>query len=48
MKFLSSLKGKSASEEFPLLPLRELVLFPHTIVPIFITYQSGISALETP
>jgi ATP-dependent Lon protease len=46
MKFLSSLKGKTASEEFPLLPLRELVLFPHTIVPIFITYKSGITALE--
>ncbi|MDR0597197.1 MAG: endopeptidase La [Treponema sp.] len=46
MKFLSSLKGKNASEEFPLLPLRELVLFPHTIVPIFITYKSGITALE--
>ena len=47
MKFLSPLKGKNASEEFPLLPLRELVLFPHTIVPIFITYKSGITALET-
>jgi ATP-dependent Lon protease len=46
MKFLSSLKGKSKAEEFPLLPLRELVLFPHTIAPIFITYKSGISALE--
>jgi ATP-dependent Lon protease len=46
MKFLSPLKGKNASEEFPLLPLRELVLFPHTIVPIFITYKSGITALE--
>jgi ATP-dependent Lon protease len=44
MKFLSSLKGKS--EEFPLLPLRDLVLFPHTIAPIFITYKSGIAALE--
>jgi ATP-dependent Lon protease len=47
MKFLSSLKGKSVSEEFPLLPLRELVLFPHTIVTIFITYKSGITALES-
>jgi ATP-dependent Lon protease len=46
MKFLSPLKGKTVSEEFPLLPLRELVLFPHTIVPIFITYKSGIAALE--
>jgi ATP-dependent Lon protease len=46
MKFLSSLKGKSTLENFPLLPLRELVLFPHTVIPIFITYKSGITALE--
>jgi ATP-dependent Lon protease len=46
MKFLSSLKGKNTLENFPLLPLRELVLFPHTVIPIFITYKSGITALE--
>ena len=33
-------------EEFTLLPLRELVLYPNTIIPIFITVQSGITALE--
>ena len=33
-------------EPFTLLPLRELVLFPNTIVPIFITAQPGMSALE--
>jgi ATP-dependent Lon protease len=46
MKFLSSLKGKNTFENFPLLPLREIVLFPHTVIPIFITYKSGITALE--
>ncbi|MDR1597169.1 MAG: endopeptidase La, partial [Treponema sp.] len=46
MKFLSSLKGKNTLENFPLLPLRELVLFPHTVIPVFITYKSGITALE--
>ncbi|MDR2739981.1 MAG: endopeptidase La [Treponema sp.] len=46
MKFLSPLKGKNTLENFPLLPLRELVLFPHTVIPIFITYKSGITALE--
>ncbi|MDR0315970.1 MAG: endopeptidase La, partial [Treponema sp.] len=38
--------GKLTAEEFALLPLRELVLFPHTVVPIFITYGPGIAALE--
>ncbi|AEF85536.1 endopeptidase La [Treponema primitia ZAS-2] len=46
MKFLSPPKGKNTAEEFPLLPMRELVLFPHTIVPVYITYKSGITALE--
>ena len=35
-----------AAEDFPLLPLRDLVLFPQTVVPIFITYKPGIAALE--
>ena len=34
------------AEDFPLLPLRDLVLFPQTVVPIFITYKPGIAALE--
>jgi ATP-dependent Lon protease len=34
------------AEEFALLPLRELVFFPQTVVPIFITYKPGIAALE--
>ncbi|MDR3167315.1 MAG: endopeptidase La, partial [Treponema sp.] len=33
-------------DEFPLLPLRELVLFPHIMVPVFITYKQGLCALE--
>jgi ATP-dependent Lon protease len=44
---LSGLKIREGEkEEFPLLPLRDLVIFPQTMVPIFITYKSGISALE--
>ncbi|MDR0689711.1 MAG: endopeptidase La [Spirochaetaceae bacterium] len=46
MKLLSSLKNRNPPEEFPLLPLRELVLFPHTMLPVFITYKSGIAAVE--
>ncbi len=46
MKFLSVLKGKNQHEEFPLLLLRGMVLFPNTMVPIFITYKDGIKAVE--
>lgn len=46
MKFLSSLRGKSPVEEFPLLPLRELVLFPHTMMSVFITYKMGMIAID--
>jgi ATP-dependent Lon protease len=45
-KVFSSLKGKILLEEFPLLPLRELVLFPQTMVPVFITYKAGINAID--
>ncbi|MDR2048414.1 MAG: LON peptidase substrate-binding domain-containing protein [Treponema sp.] len=45
-RFFSVLAGKTGSEEFPLLPLRDLVLFPQTIIPIYITYKSGIAAVE--
>ncbi|MCL1837555.1 MAG: LON peptidase substrate-binding domain-containing protein, partial [Treponema sp.] len=37
---------KLTSEEFALFPLRELVLYPNTVVPIFISYQPGMAALE--
>ncbi|MDR0290288.1 MAG: LON peptidase substrate-binding domain-containing protein, partial [Treponema sp.] len=37
---------KLVSEEFTLLPLRDLVLYPNTVVPVFITVQPGMSALE--
>ncbi|MDR2551628.1 MAG: endopeptidase La [Treponema sp.] len=45
-RIISALSGKTGSEEFPLLPLRELVIFPQTIVPVYITYRSGIDAVE--
>lgn len=46
MSLLSALKGKPKSDELPLLPLRELVLFPHTMVPVFISQKTGIAAVE--
>jgi ATP-dependent Lon protease len=50
-KFLGIFSGQARaekvySEDFPLLPLREMVLFPQTMVPIFITYRPGMAALE--
>ena len=45
-RLFSLFGGKSQTEEFPLLPLRDLVLFPQTVIPIFITYPAGIRAVE--
>ncbi|MDR2447542.1 MAG: endopeptidase La [Treponema sp.] len=49
-KFFSGLAGSKSSapatEAFPLLPLRELVLFPNTVLPVFITYKAGICAID--
>jgi ATP-dependent Lon protease len=39
-------KGKNDTEEFPILPLRDLALFPQTVIPMFVTYQAGIAAVE--
>ena len=34
------------TEEYPILPLRDLVIFPQTIMSVYITYKAGIAALE--
>ncbi len=44
-------KGQSASEEHPqkgvpLLPLRDIVVFPHMVVPLFVGREKSISAIE--
>lgn len=46
MSILSALKGRITKDELPLLPLREFVLFPHTMIPLFITYPAGIKAID--
>ncbi|MDR1930498.1 MAG: endopeptidase La [Treponema sp.] len=46
INIFSALGVKKPGEECPLLPLRDLALFPHTIVPVYITYKSGIAAVE--
>jgi ATP-dependent Lon protease len=45
-RLFQAFTGKTGAEEFPLLPLRDLVLFPQTVIPIFITYKAGIAAVE--
>jgi ATP-dependent Lon protease len=47
-RLITGFKGKETKtgEEFPLLPLRDLVLFPNTVVPVFISYAAGIAAIE--
>src|SRR6202521_6156216 len=36
----------SSTETVPLLPLRELIVFPHEVYPIFVGRQKSIKALE--
>ena len=46
MIFLSAFRGKNTKDELPLLPVREFVIFPQTMIPLFVTYPAGIKALE--
>jgi ATP-dependent Lon protease len=45
-QFFAGFKPKYAPEELPLLPLRDMVIFPNTMLPVFITYKAGIVALD--
>ena len=46
MNLFSALSKKPKSDELPLLQLRELVLFPHTMIPVFVSQKPAIAALE--
>src|ERR1700679_3884110 len=37
---------KSASIKVPLLPLRDVIIFPHMVVPLFVGREKSINALE--
>ena len=37
---------RSASEVYPVLPLRDIVVFPHMIVPLFVGREKSVHALE--
>ena len=39
-------KGASGMELYPVLPLRDIVVFPHMIVPLFVGREKSIAALE--
>ena len=34
------------STSFPLLPLRDVVVFPHMVIPLFVGREKSIAALE--
>ncbi len=38
--------GMGEGDRFPLLPLRDIVVFPHMIVPLFVGRQKSIASLE--
>lgn len=39
-------KKLSESKNYPLLPLRDVIIFPHMVVPLFVGREKSISALE--
>ena len=39
-------KKSSESKNYPLLPLRDVIIFPHMVVPLFVGREKSISALE--
>ena len=39
-------KKSSKGDTFPVLPLRDIVVFPHMIVPLFVGREKSINALE--
>lgn len=44
---IKSIGKKSDRAELPLVPLRELVIFPHMVVPFFVGRKGSINAVET-
>ncbi len=38
--------GKVGAKKFPLLPLRDMIIFPHMVVPLFVGREKSIAALE--
>ena len=45
--FLKNRENDRATMTMPLLPLRDVVVFPHMIVPLFVGRERSIAALES-
>jgi ATP-dependent Lon protease len=43
---MSDKETNTVVQSFPLLPLREVIIFPHMVVPLFVGREKSISALE--
>lgn len=43
---MSEVSGRSSSYKLPLLPLRDLIIFPHMMMPLFVGREKSINALE--
>lgn len=41
-----SAKSNESNNRFPLLPLRDVIIFPHMVVPLFVGREKSIAALE--
>ena len=39
-------QGQKGRKKFPLLPLRDVIIFPHMVVPLFVGREKSIAALE--
>ena len=46
MFFKNDPKGGSSVRTVPLLPLRDIIVFPHMVVPLFVGREKSIAALE--
>src|SRR6201994_1084558 len=43
---MSDTKGYDKGHQLPLLPLRDLIIFPHMMMPLFVGREKSINALE--
>ncbi|MBU1213681.1 MAG: endopeptidase La, partial [Gammaproteobacteria bacterium] len=43
---MTELENKPLSDQYPLLPLRDVVVFPHMVIPLFVGRAKSIKALE--
>ena len=41
-----SQQDKDSKKSYPLLPLRDVIIFPHMVVPLFVGREKSIAALE--